>query len=405
MKRTPLFYAVLIIELIVGLLLLYNFRYFSAMLKQRSAGTPVGVVASVSTPVAQPGTVQLATVQSATVQSATVQSASSNVPSFKLVELSPAILSVFPVLPTEAVPTDYQMTKDIVDLGRMLFYEPRLSATQDMSCNTCHPLDHYGTDGLSVSRGHDGKPVKRNAPTTYNAAFHIGQFWDGRSPSVEEQAKMPVVAMGEMGMETADRVEQILRSIPGYAQPFAAAFPNQANPITYQNLGIAIGAFERRLTTPARFDKFLAGDRNQLNADEQRGLSTFVTLGCPTCHLGVTVGGLLYKKLGEKEPFPTKDLGRFNVTGLEEDKYVFKVPSLRNIVKTGPYMHDGETNSLEEMVKIMARYQLGKKVTNTQVADIVTFLNALTGDLPMTYIAEPQLPKSGPDTPKPKRVN
>jgi len=250
------------------------------------------------------------------------------------------------------------------------------------------------------------KQVKRNAPTVYNVAFHIAQFWDGRSPTVEDQAKLPIVAMGEMQMETADRVEKTLRSIPGYVQLFNAAFPNQPNSVTYQNIGIAIGAFERRLVTPARLDKFLAGDRSQLNADEQRGLATFITLGCPTCHTGMTVGGQLYKKLGEKEPFPTNDLGRFNVTGLEEDRYVFKVPSLRNVAKTAPYMHDGKIQTLEEMVKIMARYQLGKQVTDAQVADIVTFLNSLTGELPPpTYIAQPVLPPNGPDTPGPQRVN
>jgi cytochrome c peroxidase len=287
----------------------------------------------------------------------------------------------------------------------MLFYEPRLSATQDMSCNTCHLLDHYGVDGLPVSVGHDGKPVKRNAPTVYNAAFHIAQFWDGRSPTVEEQAKMPIVAMGEMGLGTGERVDTVLRSIPGYSQPFAAAFPNQPAPITYQNVGLAIGAFERRLSLSSRFDLFLGGDHSQLTSDEQRGLATFITLGCANCHMGMTVGGLLYKKLGEIEPFPTEDVGRFAITGLPDDKFVFKVPSLRNVAKTGPYMHDGKINTLPEMVRIMARYQLGKQVTDAQVTDVVTFLNALTGDLPTGYITEPKLPENGPDTPGPKRVN
>lgn len=390
MKRTPLFYTILTIELVVGMILLYNLRYLSTALKQRTVAPAVAIAVSATEPTAAP-------------PPASPQP--SNPAPFKLVELSPAVLSVFSVLPPEAPPTDYQISNELVNLGRMLFYDPRLSATQDMSCNTCHLLNAYGVDSLSVSRGHDGKPVKRNAPTIFNAAFHIGQFWDGRSPSVEEQAKMPIVAMGEMGMATGDRVDLILRSIPGYAEPFAAAFPNQPNPVTYQNLGIAIGAFERRLITPSRFDRFLAGDRNQLNADEQRGLATFISLGCSTCHMGMTVGGLVYKKIGEKEPFPTEDLGRFNVTGLDEDRYVFKVPSLRNVAKTGPYMHDGKINTLEEMVRIMARYQLGKSVTDAQVTDVVTFLNALTGDIPTAYIAPPPLPPSGPNTPKPKRVN
>lgn len=398
MKRTPLLYTVLIIEIAVGVILLYNFRYLSNLLRQKTIATTTMIaVATTSAPAANPPAGQAAATQPA---------ATNGAGPLKLVELSPAVLSVFAVLPAEAVPTDYQINDQLITLGRMLYYEPRLSATQDMSCNTCHVLGRYGVDGLPVSLSSGGKPVKRNAPTVYNAAFHIAQFWDGRSSTVEDQAKLPIISMTEMEMETSDRVEKTLRSIPGYVQLFSVAFPGQPNPITYKNLGIAIGAFERRLVTPSRFDKFLAGDRGQFNADEQRGLATFITLGCPTCHMGSTVGGQLYKKLGEKEPFPTNDLGRFSVTGLEEDRYVFKVPSLRNITKTAPYMHDGKIQTVEEMVKIMARYQLGKQVTDAQVADIVTFLNALTGDLPpRTYIAQPPLPQNGPDTPGPQRVN
>ncbi|MCX6050432.1 MAG: c-type cytochrome [Chloroflexi bacterium] len=147
------------------------------------------------------------------------------------------------------------------------------------------------------------------------------------------------------------------------------------------------------------------GDHTQLTANEQRGLVTFIAIGCTTCHTGAPVGGLLYKKLGDYEPFPTADIGRFAVTGRAADKYVFKVPSLRNVAKTGPYLHDGKIKTLDEMVRIMARYQLGKAVTDAQVTDIVAFLNALTGDIPTTYIAQPQLPANGPNTPRPKRVN
>ncbi|MFN8494077.1 MAG: cytochrome c peroxidase [Caldilineaceae bacterium] len=404
MKRTPLLYTILIIELAVGIILLYNFRYLSDLLKQKAMATTTTIAAATSVaPAANPPAQQAAAPQPA---NNNPQPANNNPPPLKLVELSPAVLSVLGVLPTEATPTDYKITEEMITLGRMLFYEPRLSATQDMSCNTCHVLGRYGVDGLALSLSGSGKLVKRNTPTVYNAAFHMAQFWDGRSPTVEDQARLPIVSMGEMEMETADRVEKTLRSIPGYVQLFNAAFPNQPNPVTYQNLGIAIGAFERRLVTPSRFDKFFAGDRSQLNANEQRGLATFITFGCPTCHSGMTIGGQLYKKLGEKETFPTDDLGRFNVTKLEEDRYVFKVPSLRNVAKTAPYMHDGKIQTLEEMVKIMARYQLGKQVTDAQVADIVTFLNALTGELPSRpYIAQPVLPPNGPDTPGPQRVN
>ncbi len=395
MKRPPLFYPILMIELVVGLILLYNVSYLAASFKQKNVKIVDRAAQAAALTLASPTIAAVAITQT---QSAAAQP-------LALVALSPTVLSVFAPLPAEATPRAYPLTNEMVNLGRMLFYEPRLSATQDMSCNTCHLLDQYGTDGLPVSVGHDGKPVKRNSPTVYNAAFQIAQFWDGRSPTVEEQAKVPILTMGEMGMETSANVEVVLHSIPGYASLFATAFPGKSDPVTYQNMALAIGAFERRLSLPARFDQFLAGDRAQLNADEQRGLATFITLGCTTCHMGVTVGGLVYKKLGEREAFPTDDLGRFNITGQAEDKYVFKVPSLRNVAKTAPYMHDGKINTLDEMVRIMARYQLGKPVTDAQVTDIVTFLNTLTGDIPTNYIAQPKLPDNGPNTPRPKRVN
>ncbi len=390
MKRKPLLYTILFIELMVGLILLYNFSYLVSAFKPKPfAATHIAVPS----------------VKSALVSAAIAQAQSPPAQALTPVELSPAVLSVFAPLAAVANPPDHPLTDEMVNLGRMLFYEPRLSATQDMSCNTCHLLDQYGTDKLPVSIGHIGKPVTRNSPTVYNAAFQVAQFWDGRSPTVEAQAKVPILAPGEMGMETAENVELLLRSIPGYAQPFTAAFPGEPSPVTYQNVGLAIGAFERKLSLPSRFDKFLLGDHAQLTTAEQRGLTTFITLGCTTCHMGMPIGGSLYKKLGEHEPFPTDDVGRFAVTGRPEDKYVFKVPSLRNVAQTGPYMHNGKISTLDEMVRIMARYQLGKAVTDAQVTDIVAFLNALTGDIPTTYIAQPQLPDNGPNTPRPKRVN
>ena len=397
MRRTPLFYTILLIELIVGVILVYNFTYLTDLLSRRSDAPSVITVAVPENTASSP--VELPPITVAEIISVPI----ADVPA--PVELSPTVLSVFSVLPNEAIPEDYQTSETLVNLGRMLFYDPRLSATQDMSCNTCHALDEFGVDGLVVSAGHDGRPVPRNSPTVYNAAFHMAQFWDGRASTVEEQAIMPILSKGEMGINDSAALEKVLRSIPGYAPLFASAFPSDTNPITHQNVGIAIGAFERRLSTPARFDAFLAGDNTQLNADEQRGLITFINLGCTQCHMGVTVGGLLYKKLGEIEPYATKDLGRFAITGLDEDKYVFKVPSLRNIAKTGPYLHDGSIETLEEMVRIMARHQLGKQVTDNEVADVVSFLNTLTGEIPTAYIVPPQLPASGPDTPRPKRVN
>jgi cytochrome c peroxidase len=317
-------------------------------------------------------------------------------------EYDPSVLAAFGQLPETVEPTTYTLTPELVDLGRMLFYENRMSISQTISCNSCHLLDNHGVDGLQFSLGHEGVPVGRNSPTVYNAALHVSQFWDGRAADVEEQAKGPILASGEMGMPDPGYVEEVLKTIPGYLPLFQAAFPGQDDPIIYDNVATAIGAFERSLTTPGRFDALLGGDDAALTADEKRGLATFVSTGCLGCHAGPALGGQIYAKLGSVKEYPgLTDEGRFAVTGLDADKYVFKVPSLRNIAETGPYLHDGSITSLEEIVKVMAEYQLGKTLTDAEVADIVTFLNALTGEVPADYIAMPELPASGPDTPGP----
>lgn len=319
------------------------------------------------------------------------------------VEVTPVVFTLFTPLPAAVAPDGYALTDSLVDLGRHLFYEPRLSVTQELSCNTCHPLSQYGADNLPVSLGHDGTPGKRNSPTVYNAALHISQFWDGRSPTIEEQAKGPITSEIEMGMLDEDYVVQVLRSIPGYRPLFRDAFPEQENPITFDNVAIALGAFQRGLLTPSRFDRFLEGDPTQLTDVEKSGLNTFIELGCPSCHTGTTVGGVFYKKLGQENAYETNDLGRYLVTGEEEDRYVFKVPSLRNVAHTAPYLHDGSIQTLEEMVLLMAHHQLDKPITPQQVSQIVAFLQSLSGEIPAEYIEPPSLPKSGVDTPAPKK--
>lgn len=309
-----------------------------------------------------------------------------------LPEITAGQLAIFGTLPEEAPPTDYEMSEPLIDLGRMLFYEPRLSINGNMSCNTCHGLNNYGMDGLRFSFGHTGNPVGRNAPTVYNAALHVSQFWDGRAPTVEEQAKGPILAGGEMGMPSGDRVVEVLKSIPAYLPYFEAAFPGDPDPITYDHVGQAIGAFERRLMTPGRFDEFLAGDKTALTEREQRGLALFLNTGCIACHNGPAIGGNSYSVLGSQEPYTTNDLGRFAVTGNESDLHAFKVPSLRNIAVTGPYLHDGSIPTLESMVQLMVRHQLGKQLTSDEVDDMVVFLRALTGELPAEYTAQPELP-------------
>lgn len=311
-------------------------------------------------------------------------------------------LAVFGSLPGVADPEAYEMNLEMIDLGRMLFYEDRISISQTISCNSCHLLDNYGVDGLQFSLGHDGQPVTRNSPTVYNAALHLSQFWDGRAADVEEQAQGPILAAGEMGMPNPEYVIKVLKTIPGYLPLFEAAFPGDPDPINYENVGRAIGSFERHLITPGSFDKLVAGDESVFTDQEKRGVALFISTGCTTCHFGPALGGSRYAVLGQVKPFPgLTDLGRYDVTGEEIDKYVFKVPSLRNITMTGPYLHDGSVASLEEVIDLMAVYQLGQELTDGQITDIAAFLNALTGEIPRDFIAVPQFPASGPDTPGP----
>ena len=315
--------------------------------------------------------------------------------------ISDSFLMMFKPVPTEAASKDNELTEAKINLGRMLYYETRISKNGKMSCNSCHALDKFGQDNLPFSPGHEGKLGGRSSPTTYNAALHVAQFWDGRAPTVEEQAKGPVLNPVEMGMPSADFVVQVLRSIPGYVDAFQAAFPGQKDPVNYENFGLAVGAFERKLLTPSRWDDYLKGDKTALTAAELKGYETFAKTGCVTCHNGPAIGGAMYQKLGLAKAWPElKDLGRYEATKVESDKYHFKVSGLRNVTETGPYLHDGSVTTLEEMVRKMAEHQLGKVITDEETASIVTFLKALKGEIPKDYISPPKLPESGPETPK-----
>lgn len=309
--------------------------------------------------------------------------------------------TIFGTLPAEAPSGSNFVTAAKIRLGRMLYYETRLSKNQTISCNSCHPLDKFGADGLTTSVGHRGQRGDRNAPTVYNAALHIAQFWDGRAPNVEEQAKGPVGNPVEMAMPSEGYVVKVMRSIPGYEPLFREAFPEAAEPVSFDNMARAIGAFERRLMTPSRFDTFLAGGTGVFSGEEQAGLRTFLDVGCITCHMGVGVGGSMYQKIGLVKPYETKDLGRFKVTGEESDRYVFKVPSLRNVTKTGPYFSDGGVKTLQDAVRLMGRHQLGRELDDQQIRDIVAFLGTLQGQIDPAVIRKPELPESGPKTPGP----
>lgn len=291
-------------------------------------------------------------------------------------------------IPSEANP----VTEAKVSLGRMLYYDARLSKGGDVSCNSCHGLDTYGVDNSPTSSGHQGQKGGRNSPTTYNAALHVAQFWDGRAADVEAQAKGPVLNPVEMAMADAAAVEAVLRAIPGYAAPFAAAFPGEAQPVTFDNMALAIGAFERGLVTPSAFDRFLGGDVTALDASQLAGLKTFIDSGCGGCHNGAAVGGGTFQKLGLVKPFETADIGRAEATKSEADRFFFKVPSLRNIDKTAPYFHDGKVADLDGAVRLMAEHQLGRTLGDAEVAAIRSFLASLTGTIPAEYIAPPQLP-------------
>lgn len=316
-------------------------------------------------------------------------------------ELQKRAAAIFKPLPKVVESASNPITPEKVALGRMLYYDTRFSKSQTLSCNTCHQLDRGGVDGEPTSPGHAGQRGDRNSPTTWNAALHVAQFWDGRAADVEEQAKGPVLNPVEMGMPSADHVIRVIRSIPGYAPLFEKAFPGEKDPIDYDNFARAIGAFERGLLTPSPFDAFLAGDAKALTQEQLAGLDTFMSVGCITCHNGVGVGGGLYQKIGLVHAYPTEDVGRAKVTNDEADKFLFKVPGLRNVLLTGPYFHDGKVATVEEAVRLMGWHQLGRKLTDEQVRSIVAFLGALSGKPDPTYIAKPELPPSGPDTPKP----
>jgi cytochrome c peroxidase len=317
--------------------------------------------------------------------------------------VNPAVLKMFAPLPAFVPSASGVATEAQISLGRMLYFDPRLSKDQAISCNSCHPLTSYGMDGQPTSKGYLGQHGKRNAPTVYNAGGHFAQFWDGRAADVEEQAKGPVRNPIEMAMASERDVIAVLESMPEYVAAFQRAFPQDPAPVCLDNAGLAIGAFERKLLTPGRWDRFLRGDGAALTAGEKLGLQTFLASGCQSCHAGAYLGGASFQELGVAKPYPdTSDPGRFTVTGNEADRMFFKVPSLRNIAMTGPYFHDGKVTSVAEAVARMAEYQRGKKLSERQIGDIVAFLGALTGELPGEFIKEPVLPKSTAATPRPE---
>ena len=293
-----------------------------------------------------------------------------------------------------------------VELGKALFFEPRLSEGHNISCNTCHNLGTGGADLAPVSLGHRWQKGGRNSPTVLNAVFNTAQFWDGRAADLAEQAGGPMVNPVEMG-STEEHVVEMLTGIPGYADIFAKAFPDDPEPVNFSNAETAIAAFEETLITPnAPFDRFLRGDDAAMTPEQQDGLRAFMDEGCAACHNGVNLGGNSYQPFGVVEKpdwsiLPPGDKGRFEVTRAEEDAYVFKVPTLRNIAITPPYFHSGTVWDLNLAVGVMGSAQMGATLTPEQEASIVAFLDSLTGEMPQ--IVYPTLPPSTADTPRPQQ--
>jgi cytochrome c peroxidase len=296
------------------------------------------------------------------------------------------------------------ITKDRIELGKMLYFDPRLSASQVISCNSCHDLAGGGVDAGPTSIGHSWQKGPRRAPTVFNAVFNIAQFWDGRAADLKTQAKGPLQNPVEMDSEPA-RVERTLRSIPEYVERFGKAFPGESSPVSFDNATKAIEAFEATLITPgARFDRFLAGDAHALSDQEKRGLGLFMDKGCSGCHNGINVGGGAYFTFGLVQSpgdriRPVNDKGRLAVTKDDSDEYVFRVAPLRNVALRAPYFHSGQVWTLKEAVGVMGKVQLGLDLSEQQKDDIVAFLNTLSGQRPS--ISLPVLPARTESTPLP----
>jgi len=311
---------------------------------------------------------------------------------FKAIPAAPPVLEKNPMSPEKA------------ELGKMLYFDPRLSKSALISCNTCHNIGLGGADYQETSIGHGWQKGGRNAPTVLNAVYNIAQFWDGRASDLKEQAKGPVQAGVEMN-NTPDRVVATLKSMPGYRRLFSKAFPGENDPITFDNMARAIEVFEATLVTPgSRFDTFLQGDTTALTADEKSGLQLFMDKGCSGCHGGINMGGTGYFPFGvvekPREEITGGDLGRFTLTGSTSDQYVFKSPSLRNLQLTMPYFHSGKVWSMEAAVAIMGASQLGISLTDSDTEKIVLFLRTTTGVQP--EVQYPVLPAPGVATPVPR---
>lgn len=319
-------------------------------------------------------------------------------------ELRARALEVLAPLGPQQASSKEPFLEEKAALGRLLFFEPRVSADGTVSCSRCHLPQLYGTDGLPRSVGVMGRLNPRNAPTVLNAFIQISQHWRGDRESVEDQAVKALIGPPSFGNPTPEAAISKLKAIAGYPELFKKAFPQDQDPVSVRNWGLAIGAFERTLVTPSRLDKWLEGEESALSTREKTGLKQFLELGCSDCHSGAGLGGAMYEKFGIHMDYwkatgsKEIDKGRADVTGDPQDLYVFKVPSLRNVAMTPPYFHDGSVADLREAVKVMGLTQLGLEIPSPDLEDLAAFLGTFTGPLPKALEEAPLLP-SGPFRP------
>lgn len=309
----------------------------------------------------------------------------------------------FKPLPADFGTPEHPLTPELVALGRQLFFDPRMSVDGTVSCATCHQPALFGTDALPKSFGALNRALPRNAPTVLNSAGQFVQHFTGNRADVEDQATRALASPLSYGNPDLDAAMVKLKAIPGYRPWFDKAFPGDPDPIRAENWGKAIGAFERTLVTPGSLDRVMGGDITAMPSQARYGMGKFIRTGCAGCHNGALVGGQTYQKFGLVVDYwtatksTTIDKGRAADTNSDADLYVFKVPSLRNVAKTAPYFHDGSVARLDDAVRVMALTQLGKRLSDEDVEDIVAFLEALTGDMPAAFREAPVLPP-GPFT-------
>lgn len=317
----------------------------------------------------------------------------------------------FEALPDKApVPADNPMTPAKIELGKQLFFDPRLSIDGTVSCNSCHNVMGSGTDNRPVSVGVHGQKGGRSAPTVWNSAFLTAQFWDGRAATLEDQAKGPILNPVEMGIPSAEVAVERIKAIPGYVQQFKTVFGGD-DPVTYDNIAKAIATYERTLITPnSPFDRYVKGDKKALSPEAQRGMKLVESVGCTACHNGANFAGPTALPMGEGfyQKFPIftdntyvskykfmDDTGRHEATQDDADKFMWRVPTWRNVALTAPYFHNGTVATLDEAVRVMAKTQLNQDLDEAQVADIVAFLNSLTGEFPQQSLVRlPSTPNS-----------